>query len=265
MLILNRYSRLYAAFVRNCIMRAMEYRAQFLTNIVVYNIWTASSLLVITVVFQQVGAVRDWNRWEMYVLYGTYVIIENLCYGMLGPNMWRFNTYVREGTLDLVLTKPVNSQFFASTRYIDMNAMANIPVGTALLIFGLVRCGTTPSPLALLSWLLALGCGFLVAYSIWFMIVTLTIWIVKLQAAGAAFEPVFQIARFPITIYPRRFQALLTFALPVACLTTIPAGLLLGKRGGEWLAFTMLAAAIALTISNRFWNFALRHYGSASS
>jgi len=263
--VLRRYLRLYAAFVRNCLMRALEYRGQFLVAMLVYNVWTASSLLLITFVFQQVGAVRGWSQWDMYVLYGTYVLLENALYGLLGPNMWRFNSYVRNGTLDWVLTKPVNTQFFSSTRYIDTNAVFNLPVGCAVLGYGLAHQPHWPGLFDVMAWAIVVVCGFLIAYSIWFMIVTLTIWIVKLDAAGAAFEPFFQIAKFPLDVYPKRFQMLLTFVLPVAFFTTVPVGFLLGRGDAFSLGYALLTAAAFLTLSNRFWNFALRHYGSASS
>jgi ABC-2 type transport system permease protein len=253
------------AFVRNCLMRAMEYRAQFWTNAIVYLIWSGSSLLFINVVFKRVGIVRDWKTEEMYVLYGTYVILESLCYGVLGPNMWRFNSYIREGTLDLVLTKPVNAQFLSSTRYIDVNGIGNMVVGVALIVYGLVELQFVPSVLFMALWITALGCGLLIAYSIWFMIVTLTIWTVKLQAAGAAFDPILQMAKFPVSIYPQRLQMLFTFVLPVAFLTTVPTMFLLGRGKVESLGFAFVASVVFLALSSRFWNFALKYYGSASS
>jgi ABC-2 type transport system permease protein len=201
----------------------------------------------------------------MYVLYGTYVLLESMCYGVLGPNMWRFNSYVRDGMLDFVLTKPVNSQFFASTRYLDLNGVANTMVGVAVIGYGLRLTGHAPDFPAFLGWLLTMTCGLVMAYALWFVIVTLTVWTVRMDAAGAAFEPVLQLARMPINIYPQRMQMMLTFALPVAFLTTIPASFLLGRGQPVWLGMAVAGAALFLGLSSRFWSFALRHYGSASS
>ena len=260
-----RYGRLYRAFVVNCLARAMEFRVQFFAGIFGYAIWTSVSLLFIQVVFGQVGAVRGWTRDEMWVLYGTFVVLESFCYGVLGPNMWRFSSNVRDGTLDLALTKPVSTQFYVSARFLDLNGCLNAVLGLALIALGLSHLGHWPSPLDWALWLVLLCCGFVMAYAIWFGCVTFAIWAVKLEGIAVVFDPMMQMARFPLQIYPARALSFLTVVLPVAFLTTFPTQALLGRGNlGTLLAALGLASAF-LWLSHRFWNFALRFYGSASS
>lgn len=260
-----RYLRLYRAFVINCISRAMEFRAQFFAGIVGYLIWTGVSLLFIDIVFGQVGAVRGWSRNEMWVLYGTFVILESFCYGVVGPNMWRFSGGVRDGTLDLALTKPVSTQFFVSARYLDLNGCLNALGGVALIFVGLSRLHHWPSPLDWLLWLILLSCAFIIAYSIWFACVTFAIWAVKLDGIAVVFDPMMQMARFPLEIYPARALAFLTVILPVAFLTTYPTRALLGGGNLPIMLGGLALATTFLWISHRFFKFALRFYGSASS
>ncbi len=260
-----RYGRLYRAFVINCIARAMEFRVQFFAGIFGYAIWTGVSLLFINVVFGRVGAVRGWSRDEMWVLYGTFVILESFCYGVLGPNMWRFSGGVRDGTLDLALTKPVSTQFYVSARYLDLNGCLNSLMGLALIFLGLSRLGHFPSLLNWALWLVLLCCGFVLAYSIWFMSVTFAIWAVKLEGIAVVFDPMMQMARFPLQIYPARALSFLTVVLPVAFLTTFPTLALLGRGTFGMLAGALLLSSAFLVLSHAFWNFALRFYGSASS
>lgn len=260
-----RYLRLYRAFVINCLSRAMEFRAQFFAGIIGYAVWTAVSLLFINVVFGKVGAIAGWTRDQMWVLYGTFVVLESVCYGALGPNMWRFSGTVRDGGLDLALTKPVNVQFFVSTRYLDLNGLLNSVVGLVLIGIGLSRLNQFPSFVDWLLWLLLLACGLVMAYSIWFASVTISVWAVKLEGIAVVFDPMMQMARFPLEIYPARVLTFLTVGLPVAFLTTYPTKALLGQI--EW---PIVVAALALSstflwLSAQFFKFALRSYGSASS
>ena len=260
-----RYFRLYRAFVLNCLARTMEFRAQFFAGIVGYAIWTGVSLVFIGVVFGQVGAVRGWTRDQMWVLYGTYVVLESFCYGILGPNMFRFSGLVRDGGLDLILTRPVNTQFFVSTRYLDLNGWLNSVLGLALIGIGLSRLGVVPSLWHWLMWAVLLACGFIMAYALWFACVTVAIWAVKLEGIAVVFDPMMQMARFPIQIYPGRILTFLTIGVPVAFLTTFPTQALLGQ-----LAWPVVVAALAMALllgglSAQFFGFALRFYGSASS
>lgn len=260
-----RYLRLYRAFVANNISRAMEFRAQFFAGIIGYAIWTGISLVFIQAVFGSVGAVRGWTRDEMWVLYGTFVVLESFCYGVLGPNMWRFSGTVRDGSLDLALTRPVNIQFYVSTRYLDLNGCLNAIVGIVLIVVGLARLGHWPGPVEWLLWALHLMTGFVMGYAIWFACCVIAIWAVKLEGIAVIFDPMMQMARFPVEIYPQRAITLLTFGLPIAFLTTYPTLALLGRGQFNHLAIAFGLAALLLFLSNRWFNFALRYYGSASS
>ncbi len=260
-----RYLRLYRAFALNCLARTMEFRAQFFAGIIGYAIWTGVSLVFIGVVFGEVGAVKGWTRDQMWVLYGTYVVLESLCYGVLGPNMFRFSGLIQDGGLDLILIKPVNVQFFVSTRYLDLNGCLNAILGFALIAIGLSRLGQWPNPLEWLTWLVLLICGFAMAYSFWFACVTIAIWAVKLEGIAVIFDPMMQMARFPIQIYPGRILTFLTIGLPVAFLTTFPTQALLGQIGWITVAAALGLATVFVTASALFFRFALRFYGSASS
>ncbi len=243
----------------------MEFRGQFIAGIFGYTIWAAVSLLFIGAVFRDVEAVRGWTRSQMWVLYGSFVILESLCYGLLGPNMWRFSTSVRDGTLDMALTKPVNTQFWVSARYIDPNGVLNCLPGFGLLFYGLHEFGRWPTALEWLAWCWLVLCGFFMAYSIWFACVTGSIWAVKLEAIAVVFDPMMQMARFPVNLYPQRWWTFLTFALPIAFLTTYPAHALLGRLDLKVLLMAPVLAGLMLLGASRFFRFALRFYGSASS
>jgi ABC-2 type transport system permease protein len=60
-------------------------------------------------------------------------------------------------------------------------------------------------------------------------------------------------------------RALLTFIIPVAFVTTFPASALLGRLDSTTAWIGVLFAIVFFIASNRFWNFAIKHYSSASS
>ena len=75
----------------------------------------------------------------------------------------------------------------------------------------------------------------------------------------------YEAGRFPVNIFPAWVRAVLTFVVPIAFITTVPASVLLGRLGGEFVLFSLGVAAILFTASVLFWRFAVRHYSSASS
>ena len=255
-----RYLRLYRAFALNSVSRAMEFRAQFFVGVFAYLIWSGVSLLFIEVVFGKAGPIAGWTRQEMWVLYGTFILLESICYGALGPNMWRFSGLVRDGGLDLALTRPVSPQFFVSTRYLDLNGLLNGAVGLVLLVLGLRQTGHVPTIWQCGEWLILLTCGVAMAYAIWFLCVTIAIWAVRLEGIAVIFDPLMQMARFPMEVYPRKLQWLLVSVLPVAFLTTFPTQALLGRGVPGVLPAALLLSATLLFASHLFFQFALKFF-----
>jgi ABC-2 type transport system permease protein len=97
------------------------------------------------------------------------------------------------------------------------------------------------------------------------MMVTLAFWFVKVDNLAELFNAFYEAGRFPISVYRGLLRAFLTFVIPIAFITTIPAATLLGRAGTTDITWALALAAVLFVFSNRFWNFALRHYSSASS
>jgi ABC-2 type transport system permease protein len=95
--------------------------------------------------------------------------------------------------------------------------------------------------------------------------VSFAFWFVKIDNITELFYAFYEAGRYPVTIYRGIVRVLLTYIVPIAFITTFPASALLG-RIDPTTALVGLAFAIGLFVaSNRFWNFALRYYASASS
>jgi ABC-2 type transport system permease protein len=79
------------------------------------------------------------------------------------------------------------------------------------------------------------------------------------------FDGLFQLARYPIGLYPGWARLLLTWVIPVGVITTLPAQALMGT-----VAFSDLLAAIGLAFglylgAGLMFKFNVKRYSSASS
>jgi ABC-2 type transport system permease protein len=180
--------------------------------------------------------------------------------------------HVQNGTLDFVLLKPIDSQFWLSARQVSPWGLPGVLAGLVLIGVGLANA-TPPigwrDPIALLQ---PLGLGFTlllcaaaILYSLWFLMAGLSIWFVKVWNATEVLRTTLVAGRYPVSAYPPALRLLFTFVLPVAFLTTVPAEALLGRASTGWVAGSLLAAVLSLIFSRVFWRRALRHYTSASS
>jgi ABC-2 type transport system permease protein len=101
-------------------------------------------------------------------------------------------------------------------------------------------------------------------YTIWFGIVTCSFWLVQISTS-TLFYSLFETGRYPVTFFRGLVRAVLTFVVPVAFATTFPVDALLGRADLRLLLIGLLLAAFGLIATHKFWNYAVRHYSSASS
>jgi ABC-2 type transport system permease protein len=79
------------------------------------------------------------------------------------------------------------------------------------------------------------------------------------------FDAIFQLARYPIGVYPGWLQFALTWIIPVAILTTIPAQALTGDIAPGVLFASLAFATVSLIGASGLFRVGLRRYKSASS
>jgi ABC-2 type transport system permease protein len=88
---------------------------------------------------------------------------------------------------------------------------------------------------------------------------------IKIDNITELFYAFYEAGRYPVTIYRGAVRALLTFVVPIAFVTTFPASALLGKIDLTTTVIGFVFAIGSFIASNRFWNFAITRYSSASS
>ena len=79
------------------------------------------------------------------------------------------------------------------------------------------------------------------------------------------FDGIFQMARYPVGIYPGWLRLVLTWVVPVGVITTVPAQALSGALSPDTLAGAVALAVAFSAGASALFRFGLRRYASASS
>ena len=79
------------------------------------------------------------------------------------------------------------------------------------------------------------------------------------------FNSFYEAGRYPISVYRGAVRIFLTFIVPIAFITTIPAAALVDKLDPAYAVYSVALALILFALGAWFWRFALRSYSSASS
>ena len=262
---MRRYLRLLRIFWGNALSTELEYRAAFWANAFLSLFWLGWAALGARAYFRFAESVRGWTYDELLVVMGLFFAINGLRQSFIQPNLARMAEYIRLGTLDFLLTKPISSQFLVSFRHIGIYNWLDPILGMGLVVFGLVRRGQPVSAAGVLGFF-ALGlAGVAVMYALALAVQCLAVWSIGAEGLDDVIQGMVEAGRFPVDVYRGIVRALLTFVIPVAMLTTFPADALLGQAPGSLVVVALAVAAALLWITSRLWIWSLRRYAGASA
>lgn len=262
---LGHYVRLLLVFYKTSIQTDMEYRADFFTRIGASLLGLVTSAGSLSLAFQYTPSIAGWSFPQVMVLLAVYYLMDGLVEMFFGPNMREIMSQVQQGTLDFVLIKPVNSQFLATFRKLNIWRIGNVLIGIGLSVYAVKGLALEVGPAEAGSFAVALVCGLAVIYSVWLALVTLTFWFIRLDNVEQILWQAMETGRFPVDIYPRWLKMALTYVVPVVFIISVPAQALAGRLSPGGLAVAVAIAAGTVAASAAFWKLGLRHYGGASS
>jgi len=274
------YGKVFFIFVRNSLVRAMSFRANFLIECVSSTSWIIMNIGFYVLIFQQtseIGYKTGWGKYEFFVFLATTMFVNSLMQTFFMPNAEEFSELIRTGNLDFALLKPIDTQFLISLRRIEWSALANFCVGSGLLVFSLWKLTTRhENPLYLSPWTMILYpfyllCGIAILYSLMFMLASTSIWLGRNQSLYNFWFYITNFSRYPMEIYNGSFgtplRQFFTFIIPVLIVVNVPARLMAKPLTDQWQlpAFAIAATLGSLLASRLVFQMALRSYRSASS
>jgi len=197
----RKYLRLLVVLLGASISAQMEYRANFLVNLIGSLAASGGALFGLGVVYGGSTTVGGWSYREAVVVVGLFVLIDGFTGAFLFPNLNRIADSVRLGTMDFTLMKPIDGQFLISAREINVFRLVDVLVGLGLTVWALAGL-----PHVSASDLL-LGLGLLISalaivYAICFMLSVTAFWFVNVANVIELFYGLFRAGQFPITAFP---------------------------------------------------------------
>lgn len=260
-----RYPKLLFLLWKFSFVEEMEYRSNFFANVLGTLSGLLFALLTLQVFFWETEQIGGWTFEQVLVLLGIFNALNGVIAMVLRPNIGRIVQHIRKGTLDLILMKPVDSQFYISFRHIVFWPITDVLLGFALLGYAAVQLGVQVTLADTGLFLVMFGSAVVTLYAIWMLLMTTSFWFVKVENLTFLFNSLFETARFPVQVYRGWLRVLLTYVFPIAVLTTFPAAAFVGKLTGREVLISLGMAALLLVLSRLFWKKAMRSYTSASS
>ena len=257
--------KVFSSFLKINLQIALAYRVDTAVNIAVNLMWLGWELLSLSIIFSNTSTLGGWGPGELIALLGVFRLVNTLMAAIIWPATEKFNSSVRDGSLDYTLLQPVNSLFLVTFSRIVLWRIWDLILGTILIVVGISMSGGTTSLAGLLSFIVLVASGMLVIYSLWIVLVALTFWFVKFDNNVTILQALLSAGRYPATVYPAWLRVIVTFLVPVAVATTVPMQALRGELTGPRIFLFLGVSAASLGVAWQIWKAGIRRYSGASS
>lgn len=264
------YLDLYWEFIKIRIKTMAEYRAETLITGTSQIIGYFARFVVLWIMvskFQQMG---QWNAYEIMLIYSMNLLGYSLANVFIYRTCHNLVDLIHTGDFDGIITKPTNPFMYLCCSGFMYGYWAHITLCVGMMIFCFNKLGITFTIVKVLFLILSIIGSALIQGAVQLASYVPTFWIIKSNAIQSISHYAEDFAEYPISIYNKLIQVILTFVIPYAFISFYPLQYLLGKD--DFLMFhpvvQYLTPAVGLFmafLAYRFWLLGLKHYNSSGS
>lgn len=259
------YLKLCWHILRINLLYELTYKTNFVLQLLQSVIELGTSLMGLSIIFLHTTALNGWRPAQLLVLLSIYILVRGEINLVIQPSMQQLLNDVYKGTLDFTLLKPIKAQFLASTQRINIWSGVDIVLGNVVLIGSLMYLGNQLELRLVIPFVVTMLAGGAIIYSFWLLLASCAFWFIRIESILAIFQTMYQVGRWPVSIYPTWLRFILTFLVPIALVTTVPAKVLIGQISAFDLLLVIIVATVLLITSRLVWLKGLKTYTGASA
>ena len=209
-----------------------------------------------------VNTLAGYNVNQIAFFFLTFNLID-IASQFLFREVYRFRPLIISGAFDLVMVKPISALFRSLMGGADLLDLITLP--PLLVGIFLVARTLNPTTIEVFYYLILLANGLVIAAAFHIAVLSLAVITLEIDHTIMIYRDTSNLGRFPIDIYKEPLKSVLTFFIPIGIMISLPAKALIGLVSIKGVLGAILLGLVLLSLSLKFWNFALKRYTSASS
>lgn len=252
-----RYFKLYLTYAKCSLMSKLVYKANVIIGVLAFLFGQITSLITLYVLVSAVPEIDGYTIWQIGLLFG----ITNMAIGidhLLTDRLWTVAYYeVKMGKLDHMFLRPLPILLQIVASEVQLEALGEVIIAIALI--GLCAPKASISGGFPQAALIALGvvCAAIIISALKVLVASLAF---KFQRSGPLLQFIYSLcgyAKYPLKIYPKFIQGLLTFVIPLGLCIFFPFDNLFVPSESPWLlalgivGMTALFSAVCLYVWSR--------------
>jgi ABC-2 type transport system permease protein len=245
----------------------LEYRGAMVLAWLAQGMSYASMYTAIALIVTRFGTLGGWTWSEMALLLAFHLLGYSLGASLSFTQFREIEEKVRLGTFDAILVKPIGPWTFLVFSGLNIGYLGHIVLAVGLMAWALTQVTTDWTILGTLYFAATLiSAAMLVAALMTMIGATALIW-VRSNHLFAIFFGFWELARYPLTIFPLPLQLLMLSIVPLGFMSYVPVAVFLGKDVavlGAWAGpAALLAGPLAADLAMLHWRYCLRNYQGA--
>ncbi|MBN1274878.1 ABC-2 family transporter protein [Candidatus Woesearchaeota archaeon] len=258
---LKRYWRFWMKNLSLELQTEMMYKANLFFKMVSFIIADIISPLVALLIYTTTPGIPGWTFEQFILFQGSFILIFGLAHLFFTGFPAKVIEAVRDGSFDKYLVKPIRPLVQLTLSSWDIEGVAEVMTGLALVTWSMLKVGVAPPSLLLYAALIALGCLFI--YSMLVIIASMAFLVVKSWALYDIMFKLSDFGRYPLTIYEGGLRFFLTFVFPIGVVAFYPADALVQGMLANALFKVVLPVGTVFCAALLLWRQAMRKYTSA--
>lgn len=266
---LMKYLRLLKSFAIASFIADIEYRANFLTRILTDIFWYLAQIITFETIYHHTNKIGQWGIAETRVFLGLLFVTDALYMFFFSENLDKISERVRKGEIDLLLAKPVDSQFMISFQRFNTAILGNLIIGIGWLIYSLYNYNLSHADTFTwwrLLWLIVfIPCGLISIYIVRFTFATMAIFLTRAESLQYLWFQIYRLGMRPDNIYRPWLRFVILTVLPIATIASVPTRFLVEEPDMMLFFSVIFFSYFLIKMTQLLWRKSLKYYSSASS
>jgi len=261
--------KLFFAFTKVSFLTQLEYPMRYLVRCIGKILSFGGGFALVLIMLTRFRVIGTWSMYEVLLLYSVNL----LCYSLGATFAMPVNDLsarVQRGTIDSILTKPVNPLYLYMCQQVSAGYTTNYIISLIIMGISLANLDIAFSFFTVSFFVVGIIGGSLIHASALIASGVPSFWLIKSSALSRIFY--WEASRFidyPINIYAGGVQFILTFLLPLAFINYYPLQLFLGRADTPFSPILMyispLIGLVCFWGAYKFWKYGLNAYQSSGS
>jgi ABC-2 type transport system permease protein len=219
---------IYKTCVATAMARVLTYRLNFVLSMLITLCFNLFFPLTTMLIYRSGARFPGWTFYEVLLIQSIFTLSLGLACVLFSNVLWSTMQYIREGSFEVVLLRPLNPLFFLIASNFDTGSFGLLIGGGVMFGIAIAHTGFV-SLAAVAQFLLLFTAGFAVMTGFQMIMAATSFKWVGNSRLPDILDSILSFGKYPMSIFPQTIKTLTSFIIPVGMIGFFPASALLGR------------------------------------